>query len=624
MAYGLKYTFTFQDEIQESPATWRLDWEKKDYIGAVDTFPMMGESPISLIRSADDESKLSPIVGSKMSINCLYDGVSSVPHPNEFRNIEEDVYRVSLYRNDVMYFRGFVKPDAASYPFQDPPYAYQVNVTDYFNGMKSKVMNLNLAATGLFYYTHLSLASILDRTLFEAVDYDGAAVKILHHIKPDILTGFGNLVDETFMHADAFYSTDEGPMKIYEALKRIMIAYRSRIFFSNGYYWIQRLADLYKPYSDVLMYANTGSVTFPPEPKPVQIYKTDFQVVAGSGTIGSDPAIFSQKVKYQLKAINQIANFTWEAFSAGVPADWTTSDLFTRWGAGTAVDPYRLRFVGTNSMYQEIATPVVPGQRVQLQLRVVANYAKTIFVGVTLGTSGEKYVMDSGGNWIPRLSGSTDRTLFQMDISQTDFTGKLDITSFPIPEDTPVSERVIVVRFDGITPSDSVPGGQTPSVDVYPPFLRIFRSMITRREGDTVNGKVYSYIPDDEEGFFHDTNDPYISNTIFVNDGGNIVPVEPFTWRDLDTAQLQSVDYYAGRTILDNYNVCSDTFEGTIRSNTLDFHQTILLPPINGGSKLVQIGDTYDIKKGLHNITAQQIFDKNTGVGFYTIRSFTN
>lgn len=636
MAYGLRYYFEFTDDIYEAPANWRVEWELKDHVGAVDMFPLMDDTPVVIERATEDENKLSAIVGTKMTLSCIYDGVSVVPHPRTFKNIQEDTYRITLYKNEVLYFRGFVKPDATSYPFADGPYPYQINATDYFNGMKSKSIDLNV--DGKFYYGQIPLAGVLARTLFTAADYEDVAVRVLFRLRPDSMPGgsIPNILTHVSVHSDSFFTLEDGPLSIYDALRQLLQSLRARIFFSAGTYWLQRIGDIIEPYTEVLQFTNPGTTERVTVPKTTSFYGTDFLILQDSGEINVTPAIYKQTANYHLKAINQIANFTWANVTGDVLDDWFTNPEANteRVGAGTADENYRMRIFETGSaspitFSQPIVLTMFPGQRVQFEMKVEARYAKSIAAAVIVDNAAGASVgvlgLDMNGAWGPP-DGSESGTFgsyfkLNVDISEKDNTGSINITSQALPN--LYSEYNVGVYIGRIHPvTDPVPP-EAPYIDVYPVFLRIFQVTITDVETAATNSKVFSLIPEKEDLFYLDANDDYLSNTLFVNNGTDILPIPKDNWRDEDTNDVKSLDWYAGRTIIDNFNECSNAVSGQIRSNTLEFYQSIYIGPIDDGVKLVQLRDRYNVRTGIHSVVAHQIFEKNSGVGVYTVKSLT-
>lgn len=631
MAYGLIYTFSFQDQIFEAPAIFRVEIAKKDYTGVVFILPFMAESPAIMERVTDDENKLTAIIGTKLTLGMVYDGVSVVPHPNTFKNIQEDEYSVIVYKNEVVNFRGFIKPDATSYAFANAPLVYNINATDYFNGMKSKIIDLDVG--GSFYYGHISIADFIGRTVFRAVDYTDAKIKVLSSIRPAEMSLTRNFVNGLFLHTDSFYDIEEGPMKIYNALLLFLQSFRARIFFAEGTYWIQRIAQLYYPYDSVIMYEYPFTVI---DNFPVNShvhYKQDFLVIEGTGNISVSPAIYSQKANYKLKGLNQIRNFTWMEFTPPRTVDeWDVFSTYNveRVGQGSAGDPYRLRVFepspgeGTSSMRQ-LVTNVLVGQRVQFQLNLLGNYAKDIAVGVLLGSTtdpGNAYVLDSGGNWIRYQQGSTVYLFFPISLPKIGQT-QVNIISAPIPEY--VNNYPLTVFIAYPRPIDGgAPVGEQTYVEVYPPFLRLFTSDVTDVESTTTNDKVFSYIPEKQELFYLDTGDELLSNTVYTDNGSAIVPVPLDNWTDDGLPLHKTLDYFAGETILDNFSLSSNVFEGDIRSNTLEYYQSIVIGEIDDGTTFMQISDVYDMRTGIHKIVAHQVYPKAFGDGTYTVKNIIN
>jgi hypothetical protein len=248
-------------------------------------------------------------------------------------------------------------------------------------------------------------------------------------------------------------------------------------------------------------------------------------------------------------------------------------------------------------------------------------------VGVLLGSTTDPdnaYALDTGGNWVHLIEGSSSRLLFPVAVSKTGQSG-LDIISQPVPSYAPNAPNTQLTFYISYPrPIEDRPAGENTWVDIYPAFLRIFTSAVTDMESTTTNDKIFSYIPEKENLVYLDTDDAFLSNTVFTDNGTEIVPIPLNDWMDEGLAIDKTLDYLAGETILDNFSESSNVLEGDIRSNELEFYQQIVVDPIDNGITLMQIGDVYDMQKGIHKIVAHQIFPKAYGEGTYTIKSVIN
>jgi hypothetical protein len=630
MAYGLQYYFEFNDTVFPVTALWRIEIARKDYVGSAIQLPYMAENPLTINRTAEEESKLSVFVGSKATIRYIYDGTAGTPHPRVFKDIQEDTFLVSIYKNTVLNFKGFVKPDAGQYPWVNPPFGFEINATDYINGFKNTYIDLN--DSGVFYYGFMTLGGFFRRTLMIAANYDGVLLKALFRLRyvadPNL---YGSMFEKIFLHTDAFYDLDEGPDTVYVALTKLLKSLRCRLFFSAGSYWVQRIPDTWATYNGIDQLTNLSSsgsiesITNTHVTVPGDTYK----IIDDSAIIRVAPAIYSQKTTYALKALNQLTNFKWDNLitsgpETGVPVGWNptsaaTVGVVTRHGTGTALDPFNMEVSGSTSGYSEYMVQTIlnvnPGVYIRLDVKAGVYYTTGQRVRVQYGG----YYMDGSGNW-------SDDPSTEIIVSGDKKTrlGTVSIVSKKLPDQG--GPNFLVVGFKFVVAAndteDPVPTGQVPRNYIYPVFLRIFANLVTSVEINTVNDKKYSNIPGPEEFTFLDMDDKNLSNCIFYRNGvGDVVPMPLNSWTDDNTADIRNIDYWAGRAILDEFNVSSNVIEVDILSNTLEFHQTIVLPTLDDGVRVVQISDNYDVKDGKHSIVAEQVFEKGYGTGTITYKS---
>lgn len=646
MAYNTLYYFEFDDAVYPTSAHWRVQIDSNEYTGAPILLPYMDENPLTIARTSEDESKISPFVGSKATIRYVYDGTSATPHPRVFKDIQENTMLVSIYKNGVLNFSGYVKPDGGQYPLNTAPISYEINATDYINGFKNKKIGIGTSSS--IYYGMLSIPDFLDRSLFYASDYTGVAVKIWNRIRPDVIAAVsGPKMSALYLHTDAFFDYDDGADTVYDALLKFLVSFRLRLFFSAGTYWLQRVADAYAgtdtleyavPGSNSLISVGTSDLFFTLTSNPTDAVK----YVEDSGTVRITPAIYNQKETYQLKALNKLTNFLWENlvtdFSSpnfGRPIGWnyteaTAVGTVSRGGAGSLDDPFYMRVSGSSTGYELIGyltqafSGVKAGQYVQLDVKagIYWSTGQRVHVGlVPVSGTGTAYGLDSSGNWVE------DTTEIVITGDKKTRLGNLSITSKIVPD--PGTTYVLTIGFLFVQPAsdpeDPVPSGDVVHNNIYAPFVRVFSNLVSSIETNTYNSKNYSNTPSDENPVFLDMADSSLSNSVFYStDGGPTVNPIPFNnWRDLDLNQTKSLDEWAGRTILDNFNVPSNTIEADVISNTLEFHHTLICPDVDDGIKAVQLSDTYDVRAGVHKIVAEQVFEKGTGTGTYTLKSIT-
>ena len=533
-------------------------------------------------------------------------------------------------------------PDGGQYPLEGAPFTYNINATDYLNGMKNKSVAIGAGTT--IFYGFTSIVDIIRRTLFTAADYPSVCVNWLLQLQPNATAAYsGTRLSNLYMHTDIFYDYDDGPDSVYDALTKILLSFRARLLFSAGEYWIQRCADAYAGAASVEYILNESQgvdttktlfYTLPSQPTDAARY------VEGSGLVRITPAIYQQKANYKLKAINRLTNFLWadlnndiSSINYGRPLNWilstaTAIGTVTRGGSGTQVDPWFIRVSGELSGSDEATgylgqtlNGVKSAQYIQVDLKGNAWYSTGLRVRIiAMSTDGtETHYIDSSGNFTDQetdilVSGDKKTRAASLSFTSKRFPG-VGLTYnifFTLREVLPAND-----------PEDPVPSGQVPHNDFYPIFIRFFSNLAASIETTTTNSKTYSNIPSAEEPTFLDMADPALSNCIFyTTDSGVTYKALPFNnWKDLDLNQSKSLDEWSGRTTLDQFNVPSNIVEAEIYSNMLEFHHTLVIPDVDSGIKAVQLSDTYEVREGRHQLVCEQVYAKGSGAGSYTLKS---
>lgn len=621
--YGTIYRMQFRDK---KDLLWRVDFRLKN-AGETDT-PLVlqygGGEPMVINWENSNEDQFAPIIGSKASIT-YYRNSDTDPSPETFINIEEDEWLIDISKmpdniTPVLFWRGFVKPDNNQYPWVPMPYSFTINAVD-FTFTKGTVVNLN--NVNQFLYDYITIGDFINRSLFNSVGYNDSIVKILFNIKPTVV-GLNNITESLYLHTDAFYDFVDGAKFCYDALHQVLSSLDARIFYSAGSYWIQRVQDIGTSPQEIITITPDDTAGIESENYDIlqTLGNTPSNTIFYLGrtqVLTVNPALKKQIVSYDLQGINQLLNFDWRSFTAGVPDEWSGGSAMsiTRVGSGSLTDPYRLRippngsstFVGINQ-----GIPIQSGQLLQFQVKVRGNYAKDIAVGVQLGiASSAQYCLTESGDWVAPTTGSTSNIVFPLTISSKDV-GNINILSKPIPNNLTTDTAYVFISVP--VAKSGVPIGETVYVDVYPVFLKRFDNPYVKIQEDITNSKKYSFVPEGKEKFFLDTQDTGLSNTIFYDDGGvkSAIPLNDWEGKTIDETVL--------RGELDQQNKPSYSFDGDVFSNELSFHHAITLTDF-GNKTMMLLRDKYSIMSCVHSIYATEIMPIGAGIGTYTVTPLT-
>lgn len=601
--YNTQYYMAFTDRQQND---WRIDFRLKD--GPVVLSPRLINGsgiPLRIEHRNNDESKFTPIIQATCTIEYQYQQVGD-PLPEEFIDIDNDTWLIAIYKNGNIDWNGFINPDNNTYSWVAPPFTFSIIATD-FSFTESQPINLD--QDGMFLYAHISIGDFINRTLFATVGYDDPVVNIIYTKKPNII-GSELITDSLFVHTDAFYEFDTGPLTAYDSLSKFLSSWGARMFYANGAYWIEYISDI----GDVL--APILQIT----PSDLAGQEIDMlsPFVSMGNTVGDAVVYYNQsqeitvnkslrkkKFTYNLKAINQLVNFKWDNFTPpNILTGWSVgSDMnIDRVGLGSVTDPFRLRIFdrsgsGTFTSVQQGIT-AVSGQRLQLQVKIIGNYAKDIGIGIGIGQSANtQFYMDSAGNWVAPNTGSTSNIVFPVVIPDTNI-ANVDILSNPIPADATQTDIHLYISYP--RPVDSgVPPGETLWADIYPVFLNRFNDLYVSYDEIVMNDSRFSYEAEGEELFFMDKGDDNLSNTIFYDDGGikKALPVRNWDGESLDEfVTKQQAIQQSDRTI---------TVMGDFLGNTATFEQAVLLRD-KGNLPTIFIRDSQDVRNGIRSMAVSQ------------------
>jgi hypothetical protein len=643
MAYNLVYRMDFKDIHRFTQATWRIDFLQKDGLQTAEPVILKygSREPLVFTRSQTSNDKYTTVIGSKATISYYYDGTPSCPKPEVFINIEEDTWMIIIYKNGVLNWKGFLKPDNASYPWLYPPYEFSVDATDYISFMKGKQINLDDNA--LFLYDWVTIGDFFNRTVFHTVGYDDAAVKLLMNIKPKVLGAAENVVNALYVHTDAFYDFEKGPLFVYDCLQKFAASIGARFFYSAGAYWIQRIADLDQSVYNLI-------VVTPGNLDGAGAQDTNVNRVLGSTSTPADlyyldrsqllriiPAIKQQTVKYKLQAYNRLQNFQWAIYDGTRFPGWNGPNpgsglILQQLGVGTVADPFRNRMSGNDDtsvgafIWQSFI--VIPGQFISLQMKARCNYTKGVNMRVALLPTGggQGYYMDSSGDWkqstvIVDPNDPAQEILVTVDKATR--LGTLQINSKQIPN-SGGSNYTLILNIFGPTPADDpndpVPPGESLYNELYPAFLRIYNNSYERIDEKITNSKAYSLVPEDADRFFLDMVDNGLSNCLFYSNGGTMTALPKDNWDNLKVASIpdRGIDEYLLHNLLDQSYEPSYVFEGDVYSNNLEFHNTVVLKDLNY-KRCMLLKDTYRVRSCRHTIQAAEIKTENSGNGTYEV-----
>jgi hypothetical protein len=257
MAYGLKYFGEVGDYYDD---VYRVEIEEDDYTGEAAEMVMSGQGPLILSYPGDEFDVFRPIYGSQLSITVI--STTSLQYI-EMHTADARKYKVTVYKNTVEFWIGWILPDLFTEPYTAAPYPVTLTarcglgelssvqvpetVMSYGDGetpaLKSYVnlysvfcAALNHINTGLDIHEAINIYNA-ERTT-EPEDTDTTLT--------DVYIDLGQYQENTY----------------YDLLTDAMRVFGARLYQQEGAWWMVRV----KEYNDLIRYriltTTGGSITF--------------------------------------------------------------------------------------------------------------------------------------------------------------------------------------------------------------------------------------------------------------------------------------------------------------------------------------------------------------------------
>lgn len=254
MTYGLKYFGEFGDYYGD---LFRVEIDERNYTGASSEM-LMADTPLQLDYPGDEFDVYRPVFGSQLII--------SVISQTDFQYInlhtaDARQYRVTVKKNTVLYWKGWILPDLFNEPYVAPPYVVNISarcglgeldkitvpekVMSYVDGSTPALKSfVNLYSIVTYALRLLNL----DMNLKEAINIYNAE-RTTAPIDTD------TTLTDTYI--DLTQYTD---FTLYELLSDIFKVNTARIYQQDGFWWVVRLKELTQTLRYRILDINGGSV----------------------------------------------------------------------------------------------------------------------------------------------------------------------------------------------------------------------------------------------------------------------------------------------------------------------------------------------------------------------------
>ena len=234
--YGEYYYFDYCD-INGVPVSVKIF--KKSYAGVPIQIQEGGASPVVInYQSEDEDNKFSPFITAecRITIKCLQNFEFQ-----KFYTDDEREYKVEVRKDGVLKFAGYLIPDQSEEPFKAPPYDLTLVATDSIGSLKTITYP---APIGNTFDIKQSFKDIVCFCLAKTnLDLPIRTTCNVYEIKMSNEIDFDPL-DQAKVNPLNMCDSKGQYLSSYEALKEVCKLFSLRVYQEDGYWNVERVAEL--------------------------------------------------------------------------------------------------------------------------------------------------------------------------------------------------------------------------------------------------------------------------------------------------------------------------------------------------------------------------------------------
>jgi hypothetical protein len=630
MAYFQKYYLEFVDQHLTAPSIWRVDIYDSE--GEVPTEPFKLEAasnPLVTETLDTDNDKATWIIGRQITVAYKYTGSVNEPLPDVFFDSVERRFKIEVRRNGEIDGTYFIKPDFSEYDDTAAEFTVSLKAIDGFGFSDGILFNVADENDRLVYDKITVYEALFTRAIALLVG-EGLPLNLVSSIRPDALFADDAVLFESYVHTDIFYDFNKGPVSVREVIEAFCKVWYARVFMAKNQIWIVRVQDIIDSNVPVVQYVDNSTANEIAVDRQIsvgnEVSSYDALPIDSVPRIRQIPAIKRAQFEVTYKSIGRLPNFDWRLWDGTNFTFWANNGVvgLGRSGAGTVDDPYNAYFPynpsdpGSGHLLYVSSFPFVNvGERIEITLpwRVTNVNGFRMAVRIQGANPGAVAFLSSGGGWVDTAA-----------LSPIEFTrtGKkrnfsISIRSEPIPTNiggfdlSQFDLRILIYSPTGLVSFD---GFDPPALEIGPFRLGINSTGAASRVSRIVNNKEFSQALDQSDFKFNTTGIEYLSNTLFVNTIGGIVPIENWisskpgvTPMDIETSMSQAH--------IDQYQRSVKSWEGSLYGNNIEFYHSITFTHIPDRVFMV-ISDKYDNISCTHDVILYELFAEDTADTTYT------
>lgn len=250
MAYfGLKYYAEMRSKYKG--VSWRVEIAERGFIGVAEEMNFAGSNPLKVTWENRGDDFFVPVKASEASITVLCH--KNFQYINLFTS-DPRKYRVTIFRNGGLYWRGFITADLYSESFSAPPYEVTIRAVDGFNILSSIDFydESNTSKSGL-----RSLYSLLTPCI-DVLELDMSLCDWLD-LYAEGMSETTSPLKQTYLDMAMLYTVYETPT-FRDVLELCLRPFAAQIFQSAGVLNIRRLYSLYSENRPAAFFAPNDNI----------------------------------------------------------------------------------------------------------------------------------------------------------------------------------------------------------------------------------------------------------------------------------------------------------------------------------------------------------------------------
>lgn len=243
MAYGEKYSYTFQYGYTSGTNEYKLAIYEDGYASTVTTLQAAGNPfTLSLLGQREDIGK--NILGTRGTFNFQVNQNDLITYDAQFLADDYKNKIVKLISDpsgsaDVVWV-GFLRPQDSYRQFIEYRYIYNIVANDGIEDLKKFYYTDNGNKDGVPYSGFDDMLTILKTAISKMADISEFQhdFRIQLGTYSDQMTSTENAFKENEIAQELFYDDDGNPDSCYDVIQKIISPFYCTFMFNNGYYWI--------------------------------------------------------------------------------------------------------------------------------------------------------------------------------------------------------------------------------------------------------------------------------------------------------------------------------------------------------------------------------------------------